>query len=137
MYTVTLPWQGDGKPASAFFPGNTILLSSLKPKLNCSSIYREDFSHHWNHIQLWFRVPQIVAALLLRTAFDSHHKLSKLLSSGKKPPESVFDTKNVIYSVPCEFGCEEYVGESCLPLHFRLNENKNCSIRQYDEVRTG
>ena len=50
--------------------------------------------------------------------------LGKLLTV-IKPSDPVFDTKNIIYSIPCECGCE-YKHESCRSLQVCVD---GCSER--------
>lgn len=62
-------------------------------------------------------IRKIAVACGLRTAFHSHHTLGRLLSF-KKPTDSVYDKKSLIY-------CNLFIYcESCRLLQVRMNEHK-------------
>ena len=62
----------------------------------------------------------------IRSVFTSKQTLRSVLTKTK--PEGLQDTKNCIYSIPCECG-KVYIGETKRPLNTRLEEHKkNCRL---------
>ena len=76
----------------------------------------------YTHLDVYKRQAVLVAEFGLRIAFHSRNTLGKLLTV-KHSPNPVFDTKNIIYSIPCKCGCE-YMSESSRPLQVRVNEHR-------------
>ena len=59
----------------------------------------------------------------VRTVFKSSNTLRSILIK-TKPDNSEQNSKNCIYSIPCECG-KQYIGETSRPLNVRKNEHQN------------